>query len=426
MRPLWTSLALLLASLLHVEGYTCPSGKSKETITLAVGESVDFSTQDTETYGKNVKCVVKFKRGKRSKCKLNFSCSAFTLTAKNSNCNKGSDFVKIGKEKFCEDNSPDVTVNGRTLNVLFRSNKRSKGGEGAECTATCIDNEEVSTTTPAASTEAPTTTPSPATTAAPTTGACPEFCIEIFQPVCGSNGETYSNECYLQMAACTSTTPISQAYEGECAECPAEQPEFGDACSLPEAAQCPYGEECCCGQCHPNMMMMCGGGSWQGYATEACMRPDCGNTTTGCPEFCPAIYDPVCGSDGNTYSNVCQFEIALCNSATPISVVSQGECGSGAMEDQTIAWVRGMTPVEICVTPGTTVTFDWTSGHNMLEVTSDSFWSCTGLSNTSPEAGPATWIAPSVLGMNYFACGVPGHCSNGMKALVEVKAVCPA
>ena len=93
MRPLWTSLALLLVSLLHVEGdvwmvlilslmmshpyniatdaarlhallilgYTCPSGKSKETITLGVGESVDFSTQDTDTYGKNVKCVVKFK-----------------------------------------------------------------------------------------------------------------------------------------------------------------------------------------------------------------------------------------------------------------------------------------------------------------------------------------------------------------------------
>merc|ERR1711872_446452 len=118
---------------------SCPSGKSKETITLAVGESVDFSTQETDTYGKNVRCQVKFKRGKRSKCKLNFSCSAFTLTAKNSNCNKGSDFMKIGKDKFCEDNSPDVTINGRTLNVLFRSNKKSKGGEGAECEATCID-----------------------------------------------------------------------------------------------------------------------------------------------------------------------------------------------------------------------------------------------------------------------------------------------
>jgi len=165
MRPLWTSLPLLLASLLHAEGYTCPSGKSKETITLAVGESVDFSTQETDTYGKNVRCQVKFKRGKRSKCKLNFSCSAFTLTAKNSNCNKGSDFMKIGKEKFCEDNTPDVTINGRTLNVLFRSNKKSKGGAGAECTATCIDPE-------AASTSAPTTPPTspPATTAAPTTG----------------------------------------------------------------------------------------------------------------------------------------------------------------------------------------------------------------------------------------------------------------
>jgi len=165
MRPLWTSLPLLLASLLHAEGYTCPSGKSKETITLAVGESVDFSTQETDTYGKNVRCQVKFKRGKQSKCKLNFSCSAFTLTAKNSNCNKGSDFMKIGKEKFCEDNTPDVTINGRTLNVLFRSNKKSKGGAGAECTATCIDPE-------AASTSAPTTPPTspPATTAAPTTG----------------------------------------------------------------------------------------------------------------------------------------------------------------------------------------------------------------------------------------------------------------
>ena len=68
------------------------------------------------------------------------------------------------------------------------------------------------------------------------------------------------------------------------------------------------------------------------------------------------------------------------------------------MEDQTIAWVRGMSPAQLCVTPGsvcllfdnvsninysnipfqfsyncvflfkgTRVTFDWTSGHNMVE-----------------------------------------------------------
>ena len=110
------------------------------------------------------------------------------------------------------------------------------------------------------------------------------------------------------------------------------------------------------------------------------------------------------------------------------------------------------------------------------QVTEDSYESCTGFAKTSPEAGPATWMAPAVvsifhpffffsslstctlmlmnqtdcslslscllkinfskpptftlidllqLGNNYFACGVPGHCSGGMKAMVEVKAVCP-
>jgi len=170
MRPIWTSLALVLASLLYVQGYTCPPGKSKKTITLGVGESVDFSTQDADSYGKNVKCVVKFKKAKKAKCELNFSCSAFTLTAKNSNCNRGSDFLKIGKEKFCEDNSPDVTVAGRTLNVLFRSNKRSKGGEGAECEATCVDPDDETPTTvaPPATTRPPSP---PVTTAAPTTAS---------------------------------------------------------------------------------------------------------------------------------------------------------------------------------------------------------------------------------------------------------------
>ena len=32
-----------------------------------------------------------------------------------------------------------------------------------------------------------------------------------------------------------------------------------------------------------------------------------------------------------------------------------------------------------------------------LQVTQDSYESCTGFAVTSPEAGPATWLAPSVV-----------------------------
>merc|ERR1712037_135301 len=139
---------------------------------------------------------------------------------------------------------------------------------------------------------------------------CPEHCTKDYNPVCGSNGETYSNKCGLLIAACNSATPISQAYEGECVhegeDCPTEQPEFGSACSLPQFAKCPYGEECCCGECHPSLMMMCAGGSveassnatgsWTGYNTDVCMRPDCG-TTTDTPNV-EEIYEGNCMDTG--------------------------------------------------------------------------------------------------------------------------------
>ena len=115
------------------------------------------------------------------------------------------------------------------------------------------------------------------------------------------------------------------------------------------------------------------------------------------------------------------------------------------MEPKEIPWSYGMTPADVCVTPGsqlllpildinhclpgTNVTFQWSSGHNVVSgLTSGDFSSCSGLTDTSATAGPWTWLAPTTTDTYYFACGVGDgfHCNNGgMKAAVNVQDACP-
>ncbi|KAK7088165.1 hypothetical protein V1264_022111 [Littorina saxatilis] len=45
-----------------------------------------------------------------------------------------------------------------------------------------------------------------------------------------------------------------------------------------------------------------------------------------CPTICPANYDPVCGSDGRTYSNTCALKVNACLSQLVIDVAHNGRC----------------------------------------------------------------------------------------------------
>ncbi len=140
-------------------------------------------------------------------------------------------------------------------------------------------------------------------------GVCapiPEACPEYYDPVCGCDGVTYSNECFAAHAG------VSIDHRGEC----------GRTCGGIIGIPCPKGYfcklndgDCCCdftGRCAP--------------------------IPTGCPD----VWDPVCGCDGNTYSNECDANTA------GVSIDHRGPCRPGCVGPD---GALGCPPGEFCKLP---------------------------------------------------------------------------
>ncbi|XP_063741777.1 agrin isoform X2 [Eleginops maclovinus] len=184
----------------------------------------------------------------------------------------------------------------------------------------------------------------------------PIECDGTYKPVCGKDGQTYTNDCMRRKTECLGKTLISIKHQGPCdlsipspcldkvcdhgAVCVVENNE--PVCECPEA--CPQTSDPVCGSdghsygspCEMRAMGCALQKSihiqHKGPCDESCANCSFGaicDAQSGqcvCASECVESHQPVCGSDGSTYNSECELHVRACKRQMDLRVVSQGEC----------------------------------------------------------------------------------------------------
>ncbi|XP_045500389.1 serine protease inhibitor dipetalogastin-like [Colias croceus] len=141
----------------------------------------------------------------------------------------------------------------------------------------------------------------------------PCVCNRNLQPVCGSDGQTYNNECLLDCAA-TKKPDLRFARPGNCDGSRLKRENKETYCACPDNLDPVCGSD---GITYPNECLLKCNPSLEVEHQGRCREKRANEFLCACP----ANLDYVCGSDGKTYPNECALR------CTPnVAVQYKGQC----------------------------------------------------------------------------------------------------